>query len=235
MSLHEEDKLTLLRDILLIDDREVAKAVERRLEIITDTLEKKEKLSQRVDPIIQEKLDEFIQEIPTTLGPTITKTLQQEIANSKDQVVDALYPIMGRMIKKYIQNEIKALSETINKKVNDTFFILSWLKRKVKSKVSGIKESDLILSELDTSKINEVFLIEKGSGILLAHYSLTDTVDKEMISGMLTAIKSFVEDAFKTSSQNLETIEYEFFTTPHSKLPHLLYCSCRIRNLYSGV
>ncbi len=37
-------------------------------------------------------------------------------------------------------------------------------------------------------------------------------MDKDMISGMLTAIKSFVEDAFSGGGQDLESIEYELYT-----------------------
>ena len=37
----KEDKLQLLRDILLIDDREVARAVHDRIETISETLEKR--------------------------------------------------------------------------------------------------------------------------------------------------------------------------------------------------
>jgi predicted nucleotide-binding protein (sugar kinase/HSP70/actin superfamily) len=43
----EEEKLQLLRDILLIDDREIAKAIDTRLNTITETLEKKEKLTKK--------------------------------------------------------------------------------------------------------------------------------------------------------------------------------------------
>lgn len=207
----EKDKLKLLRDILLIDDREVAHAINKRLDLISDTLEKRDKLSKKVDPIVDQKIDAFVQDIPTTLGPTITKTLKEEIENSKDAVVEALYPIMGKMIKRYVQNEIKRLSETINTKVNNTFSF-AWFKRKATSTFTGVNEGDLILSELDAAKIDEVFVIEKGSGLLLGNYSRTATIDKDMVSGMLTAIKSFVEDAFEGGSQNLEAIEYELYS-----------------------
>lgn len=208
---HEkEEKLQLLRDILLIDDRQVADAINQRIDVISNTIETREKLSEKIDPIIQERLDEFVAKIPVTLGPTITKTLQEQIANSKDQVVEALYPIMGKMIKRYIQNEIKILSENINKKVNNTFSFDA-IKRKMRSKVMGVDEGDLMLSELDVPIVNEVFVIQKGSGILLGSHSTTTTVDEDLISGMLTAIKSFVEDAFEGGNQNLENIEYELY------------------------
>lgn len=227
----EEDKLQLLRDILLVDDRQVASAVNQRLDVISETIEQREKLSEKVDPIIKEKLDEFIAEIPVTLGPTITKTLKREIANSQDAVVEALYPIMGKMIKRYVQNEIKKLSENINQKVNNTFSLIS-LKRKVHARFSGVKESDMILSESNPPVVNEVFIIQKGSGILLGNYSKTETLDKDMISGMLTAIKSFVEDAFKGGAQNLESIEYELYTI-HIQNFHSFYIAVVISGNYT--
>ena len=227
----EEDKLQLLRDILLIDDRQVAEAIHQRLEAISETIEKKEKLSKRIDPIIDEKLDEFVSKIPITLGPVITKTLRAQIASSKDEVVEALYPIMGKMIKRYIQNEIKLLSENINKKVNNTFSLKS-IKRKFQSRFTGIKESDLMLSELDVPVVNEVFIIEKGSGVLLGNLSKTATVDKDMISGMITAIKSFVEDAFDGGGQNLEAIEYELYTIQINNF-HSYYAAVVISGAYS--
>ena len=57
-----------------------------------------------------------------------------------------------------------------------------------------------------------MILYEKGSGLLLGNHSTTETMDKDMVSGMLTAIKSFVEDAFSGGAQNLEAIEYELYT-----------------------
>lgn len=227
----EEDKLQMLRDILLVDDRQIADAVNQRLNIIAETIEKREKLSEKIDPIVQKKIDDFVAEMPATLGPTITKTLQQEIANSQDAVVEALYPIMGKMIKRYIQKEIKTLSENINKKLNNTFSIGS-LKRKFKARFTGVKESDMLLSESNPPIINEVFLVQKGSGILLGNHSKTETLDKDMISGMLTAIKSFVEDAFKGGAQNLESIEYELYTI-HIQNFHNFYVAVVISGNYT--
>ena len=227
----KEEKLQLLRDILLIDDRQIADAVNQRLDLLTETLEQKEKLSAKIDPIIEERLNSFIAEIPETLGPTITKTLKEQIANSKDEVVEALYPIMGKMIKRYIQNEMKLLSENINKKVNNTFSLGS-LKRKIRARFTGVPESDLILADSNPPIIEEVFLVQKGSGILLGNYSTTETVDKDMISGMLTAIKSFVEDAFKGGAQNLESIEYELYTI-HVQNFHSYYIAVVVSGNYT--
>jgi hypothetical protein len=227
----QEDKLQLLRDILLTDDRQIAAAVTQRVNTISKTIEERELLSEKIDPIIEEKLKKFIKEIPTTLGPTITQTLKEQIANSQGQVVEALYPIMGKMIKRYIASEIAKLSEDINKKVNNTFSIVS-LKRKIKATFTKTKEGDLILSELDKPTVNEVFAIQKGSGILLGNFSLNETIDKDMISGMLTAIKSFVEDAFQAGNQSLESIQYELYSI-HIQNFHSYYIAVVISGNYS--
>lgn len=227
----EEDKLQLLRDLLLVDDRQVASAVHEKLEEIAATIETQSKLSEKINPIIEEHFNKFVKEMPVTLGPTITQTLQEEITNSQDKVVEALYPIMGKMIKRYIASEIAILSESMNKKVNNTFSLVS-LKRKVRAKFTGVKESEMMLSELDKPKVNEIFAIQKGSGILLGNYSLSSKIDKDMVSGMLTAIKSFVEDAFEGGAQNLEAIEYELYSI-HIQNFHTYYIAVVISGTYT--
>ena len=202
----ERDKIELLKDILFTDDCEFAEKIARRIETIEHTVNEQEKLSEKVKPIILKQLDEFITEIPTTLGSTITATLKEEIQKNRDGIVDALYPILGKMIKKYISQEIKLLSEKINKQLSAK----RWT-TKFKSWFTGVKEEEIILSETSSACIEQVLLIERGSGILAASYSKTETIDKDMISGMLTAIKGFVEDAFGQKNQNLELIEYELY------------------------
>ncbi|MGV6828831.1 MAG: cell envelope biogenesis protein OmpA [Flavobacteriales bacterium] len=220
------DKLDVLRDLLLIEDREDVKKILDRLDQVEQDAVKKQLLEEQVSPYINKSLHHFSETIPEKLGPTITKTLEKQIKESQDKVAETLYPVLGKMIKKYIQNEIKLLSESINNRIKTTFPF----KRKITSFFSGTKESDLLISELVQAKILQVFVIEKNSGILLGSYSKEETIDQEMISGMLTAIKNFVEDAFEQNQQNLETIEYELYNI-HIQNFHTYY----IATIISGV
>ncbi|MEW4923937.1 cell envelope biogenesis protein OmpA [Algibacter sp. 2305UL17-15] len=206
----QDEKLSIIKDILLTDEREFASSIEKKIKILETTVNEKKNLSTKVDPIIEEKLQQFIKEIPDTLGPTITEALKEEIKNSQDAVVEALFPILGKMVKRYVQHEMKLLSEKINNQVNHTFSFKRFF-RKAKSKASGVEESDLILQEQTNTKIEQLIIIEKGSGIVLAECSKTKMTDEDMVAGMLTAIKSFVEDAFKKESQNLQYIEYDLY------------------------
>ena len=208
--MNQEEKLKILKEILLTDEREYTTSIHEKIKQLEETINKQVMLSQKVDPIIDKKLVEFVQEIPKTLGPSITEALRTEIKNSQDAVVEALYPIMGRMIKKYIQNELRLLSERINNQINKTFSFKS-LKRKLKAKTTGVNEADLILQEQMKPVIEQLMVIEKGSGLLISKYSRTQNIEEDVVAGMLTAIKSFAEDAFQQESQDLQYIEYESY------------------------
>lgn len=195
--MNDSEKLLHLKRLILNEDWNAAQRIFKRL----DELDKE--LPGKMDTIVTKRLDKYTSEIPEKLGPVITQALSEEIKNSQDRVVDALFPIIGKMIKKYIQKEIAILQENINKQLRNTFSIFSF---RSKSKKGTPKTIELIKSEIE-----QVFVIEKGSGLIIGSYTKHATVDEDMISGMLTAIKSFVEDAFQGGQQSLELIQYELY------------------------
>ncbi len=205
--MNENDKIELLKDILFSDEHEFEKKIAQRVTFLEETIQKPTKLAEKVNPLITDQINDFKNSIPETLGPTITETLKKQIKINKDAVVEALYPIMGKMVKKYVAQEMRLLSE----KMNSQLSFLSLGKTKFKSFFTGKKKEGLVFESLNSAKIEQVLLIEKDSGILKASYAKTKTIDEEMVSGMLTAIKSFVEDAFNAKNQNLELIEYELY------------------------
>ena len=208
--MNQDEKLNIIKDILLIDEREFASSIEKKIKTLEKTVNDEWHLSSKVDPIVNEKLEEFIKEIPYKLGPSVTEALKNEIKTSKDAVVEALFPILGKMVKRYVQHEMKLLSEKINNQVNNTFSFKHFF-RKAKSKASGLDESDLMIHKQTNTKIEQIIIIEKGSGLVLAEFSKNKMADEDMVAGMLTAIKSFVEDAFTKESQNLQYIEYDLY------------------------
>lgn len=206
-NMDEQAKLEILKDILFPDDRGAVQDIAKRIELVELIVNDQKELAARVDPLVDEKIHAFTKSIPDTLGPTITATLKKEIKNHKDEVVDALYPVLGKMVKKYVAQEIKILSE----KIDNQLGFIKRIKRKIRSWFGGPSEEQLLMRELSSATIEQVLLIERDTGILKASYSATNSIDEEMISGMLTAIKSFVEDAFQKKNQNLELIQYELY------------------------
>ena len=201
--IHKDKRFELLRELLLEDDR-------KKFNELSEEIIMREKVASRVDPLIDEKIEDLRENFPIYFGDTITETIKTQIRDSQDEVVDALYPIMGKMIKKYIASEISKLSDNINKRVKSTFSFKDYFKR-FKRKVSGVSEGDAILSGALKPTLEEIFIIEKNSGILLGNHSTGNIANKDMVSGMLTAIKSFAEDAFAKEGQDLEDIKFETF------------------------
>ncbi len=211
--MEEQDKLKMLRELLLSDEKEYTDSIARKVEELSKVVYQKKELSTKVTPIIDDKLEIFIQDIPKTIGPAITEALREEIKNSQDAVVDALFPIIGKMIKKYIAQEMRLLSENINNKTKN-FFSFKNIFKSAKARAQGITSGDMAIAEYAKPRLLQMFVIQKDSGILITDYSpLSEgAIDKDMIAGMLTAIKSFVEDAFQGGDQKLELIEYELYT-----------------------
>ena len=210
--MNEQEKLDVLKKLLFTEEKEITDSIVQKVEALQKTVYQKTELSHKVDPIIEERLVKFVDEIPTTLGPTITEALKEEISRSQDAVVEALYPILGKMIKRYIAHEIRLLSENISKKTKQVFSFKNWFRSK-KAAAKGISGGDLAISDYGKPQLIQLLVIKKESGILISEFSPFEKkmIDKEMVAGMLTAIKSFVEDAFAGGDQDLETIEYELY------------------------
>lgn len=203
--------INALRDILFEEEKK--KYVELTDHLSSLQEEMRDALEDRQLP--ESEMNQVVERItlimPEKLGPAITETLKVQIRESKDDVVQALYPILGQMIKKYIQREMEVLREKIDTQMENAFSFDGLIAR-LKSMFMGVKHTDVILTEINEPAVEEIFIIEQGSGLLTASYSKNKTLDQDMIAGMLTAIKSFVKDAFSKENQELETISYETYT-----------------------
>jgi len=197
---NETEKLEKLREILLYKDRELLSQLNQ---IIHDT----EELEQFVGPIMEARLEVFKQQFPEEYEKVVKELIREEFFRSKDKLLDAIYPTMGQMIRKYVSLQITMLRERIDKQVNAAIRKLNFWQR-LKNRFYGVSDSEMILSSIDHYQIEEIFVIERDSGLYLGHASAQEAVDQDVIAGMFTAIKSFVEDAFKRESQELESIDY---------------------------
>ncbi|MEM6700376.1 MAG: hypothetical protein AAF599_18370 [Bacteroidota bacterium] len=195
-----EAAMDQLRSIILREDR-------FELERLRATLDDQEKLSQKISPILEERIAFLKQEFPTEFKAIVDDLIEEKLKASQQEILDVIYPVMGKMIKYYFQHKFVLLRECINEQIERSkMFIFPWTRKKYPSNVTP---ADQILNEIDLSIIHEVYVIQKESGLLLGTLSGSDVLDSDALAGMLTAIKLFVEDAFLQKNQNLETIGYE--------------------------
>jgi len=201
-------------DLRLEDKEEIVRRVTPLLDtILLQNLERKE--SQTVE-ILAEHLAGIIEEASRTRLPQLSDALQKviapaiskEIANNQDVMIDALYPIMGGMISKYVTQAIKELMEHINRKIEQGFSVERF-KRKIKAKLSGVSETELLLEESSDAIISALFIIHKETGLLISSASLEDHEidDPYMVASMASAIKDFITDWINQHQENKEEIQ----------------------------
>ncbi|MEG4232570.1 OmpA family protein [Microcoleus sp. Pol11C3] len=153
----------------------------------------------------QIRLDQ--ESIAQALAPEMGKAITAQIKLERDSMVDALYPVIGSTISRYMAEAIK----TINEKVSNSISVEGF-KRKIRSKVQGVSEAELILQESVPFTVQAAFLIHKGSGLIISEVQNSESyqLESEMVAGMLTAIRSFVNDCILGPGQvsELNQIEY---------------------------
>lgn len=199
-TLSEAQMLLQLQDILLKKDRQ-------SLENLQHTLDDKELLSAKVSPIIEEHLAFMKQNFPKEFQNSVEKIIDDKLGNSQEVIMNLLYPKLGKMIQKYIGQQFQQLKESIDAQMAATLNKgpLGWVRRTV----LGIKVSDEILSEVDRPIIEQILIVQRDSGLLLGSATKNEKIHEDLVAGMLTAIKSFAEDAFERGEADLEMIQYD--------------------------
>lgn len=141
------------------------------------------------------------------LGPMMGASIKQQIALERDAMVDALYPVIGNTIAKYMKDAI----ESINEKVQNTLSV-EGVSRKLRARMQGVSEAELILREAMPYRVRAVFLIHKASGLVMseAQFSEQEPLEGDMLAGMLTAIRSFVSDCIVQSESVSELHEIQY-------------------------
>ncbi|MEH1883170.1 OmpA family protein [Nostoc sp.] len=147
------------------------------------------------------------EEVSDAIAPAMGRAIKKQIEIEQNIVVDALYPIIGSTIAKYMAETIRA----INRQVEETLSV-EGIKRKIRAKLQGVSEAELILKEALPFTIKAIFLIHKASGLVISDIQRSDAqqLEADMVAGMLTAIRSFANDCINQSGTitELDAIEY---------------------------
>ncbi|MEG4533278.1 OmpA family protein [Microcoleus sp. D2_18a_D3] len=153
----------------------------------------------------QIRLDQ--ESIAQALAPEMGKAITAQIKLERDSMVDALYPVIGSTIARYMAEAIK----TINEKVSNAISVEGF-KRKIRSKVQGVSEAELILQESVPFTVQAAFLIHKASGLIISEVQNSESyhLESEMVAGMLTAIRSFVNECIVQPGESSELNQIEY-------------------------
>lgn len=178
-------------------------------------------------------------ELASALAPVVVSTIRREIVNSRDQMVEALYPITGQLVSAYVAHAVKDMMAELNERIESGVSVRRWSLR-LKSLVTGRPYSELLLKALNIPRVEELFLIRRGSGELLGHWRANEvkvrrpgkgsgTADgrEALVSSYLTALTEFAREAFAGEQSQLQTLDIQSHRIYLRGSPaHLLAAKC---------
>ncbi len=200
-----------LKQILLGDERRHINALDER---VVDPKQRARDMA--------ECLPESIA-LSTEKGPDLTQALQapvtecvQDLARNQTQIfAEALFPAIMPAIRRSIIETLRAFVQGINQTIDQSFSVQG-LKWRLEAIRTGLPFHEIVLKHTLVYRVEQVFLIQHKTGVLIAHAAHPDVTikDSDAVSAMFTAIRDFVSDSFDAdSADGLDTIEIGGHTT----------------------
>ena len=145
------------------------------------------------------------------ISPLIYQELHCYTLSHKEQVSDLLYPVVGGMIAKYVSQMLQDMMNDINTKIQHGLSIQN-IKRKIRAKIQGIEESELLLYESMPVHVKAVLLIHKPMGAVIAYrVDEKERIDEpEMVGSMLTALTDFINNWIHKQEQFRDVNEINY-------------------------
>ena len=143
------------------------------------------------------------------LTPPLEKAITASVQRNPKPLADALFPVMGPAIRKAVSAGLAGMVESLNRTLEHS---LSWrsFRWRLEALRTGKSFGEIVLLKTLVYRVEQVFLIDRKTGLLLQHVRTgTGAVqDANMVSGMLTAIRDFVQDSFRVAEHDsLETFQ----------------------------
>lgn len=211
----QADDLNRLRALLLADDRvqlearnaqleeALAQAVTKEAfaERLTDELAKALKRAERNDP----------KAIARAISPAVVQSIRREIVNSREDMVEALYPITGRMVRAAVRDSFSTLIADLNKRL-DALTSPALLKAHAKSLIFRKPASTFLIADSRDGLILERgLLIDRQSGSLVHAWqsdaSSQRSEESTLVSSMFAAISTFTAENYDGPDAELRTLD----------------------------
>ena len=143
------------------------------------------------------------------IAPILTDALRRRIRDARDEMIEALYPIIGQTVVRAVSEAIRDLARNVDAQMRFSFSPrTTW--RRMQARVRGVSFADATLRDALPFSVTEVFLVHAETGLLLLHISPDPkTSDSDLVSSMLTAIRDFAQEAFgRGEMADLDGIQY---------------------------
>ena len=203
-SFKDKDQLKELRELLIGPFQTQLAQLQKRL----DTPDLHASDVSRVLPEAIALRSSHDTKMEVALEPITEKAIRASIKKDRQVLVDALFPVMGPAIRRAIASAIQGMIQSFNQVLEHSLSVKG-IKWRLEALRTRKQFAEVVLLHTLLYQVEQVFLIHKGTGIVLQHVvgKSIVTQNPDLISGMLTAIKDFVQDSFGgKKEEELETL-----------------------------
>lgn len=182
--------LDRLKELLLADERESLLDAEQRL---SELESRNRQLAELLPGLVRAAPHKPMTE---ALATPVAAALGSAVHENRNSIVDALFPVIGPIIRKAIAEALRGLMSDLNK-VLEYGFSPRGIRWRLEAWRSGVPFAQIVLKHTLRYHVDHVFLIERDSGLVLYRVSSSGLpdLDADAIAGMLTAIGQFVRDS----------------------------------------
>lgn len=147
-------------------------------------------------------------ELANAIAPSVVSAIRAEIKNSRELMVDALYPITGRLVTVAVANAFKEMVAVLEQRISALTSTELWIGR-IKSLVTGRPISEFVLADSNPPQVKRLLIIERGNGRLIADWKRGETSDEraDLLSAMVAAILEFSVQAL-AGKGDLQTLDF---------------------------
>jgi outer membrane protein OmpA-like peptidoglycan-associated protein len=191
----------------------------RRVDVVFERAGSADRMQKSVAAVIDGALREAEVDrhdsLSRAVAPLVVSTIKYELKNSQDEMVDALYPITGRLVKQYVTTAVNDMMIKINADLARKM-PGARLAMRLKSMTSGVTMGELAFANAQKFEVDELFLVRRGTGEMVAHWdrlaptsstSLIQSNRGALVPSYLAAMTAFAEEAFDANKASLRTLD----------------------------
>lgn len=205
------DEYGELRQLLLQPEQEEIDALRRQLAHTTPAPES----VAAVLPAAFTLASEGDKAMSVAMLPLVEGSIAQSVKQHPEVIAEAIFPIIGTAISRAVREAFLRMMQQTTYAMENAFSLRSWRWR-LEARATGKSFSEVVLLHSLIYRVEQVFLIQPESGLLLQHVYAdfldgtpgSEIPDATMVSSMLTAIQAFVRDSFRVETKAaLDSIE----------------------------
>lgn len=200
-----DDTLAELKRLLLSAETEQLARLSRRLDDLGVRAEEIADVLPRAVRLHHANPSDLVE----ALEAPVTECVQRSVSRDPSTFANALFPVIGPAIRRSISEALKGLVQSLNQAMEHSLSSkgIAW---RIEAARTGAPFAEVVLRHTLAYRVEQAFLIQPDSGLLIENVVDQAAIaqDPDAVSGMLTAIESFVKDAFSSGDdEGLDTVD----------------------------